>query len=237
MAHSGSAAALDVGNMTNLASIADGKQPPETVNEAHAQPRQERGFGAAMTARGRVQRPLSEEESGRSIQPVGHEVDMGRGNEAGRRHGRRHGSDGKRRRRQRCTHATRRAGAAFDLREFVQMVGRREVVRATVADRLVMVVSNARHVLVLPDSRVTMTSVRLGRCGDQQPMVVRTTVEHGRGREALQGQREQQQPHQRGTKSEDHLRSVDRFEKAGLRATWSAGHTPRRKRGQSAASA
>lgn len=169
------------------------------------------GRGRARRAR----RPLSEEGSRGAIQPVGPEVDVRGGNEDGRRHGRRNAGHGMRRGRQRCTHAARRAGTAFELRKIVEMLDRRQVFRAVVADRAVMAVSPDRGVPVMPARRVVMRLIRWCRCRAQQPMVIRPAMKHGRGREALQGQRDQQQPHQRGTESADHRRSVERMERAG----------------------
>ena len=223
--------------MTNLASNAGSALPPETVNEAHARPRQERSFGTAVAMRRRVQRALDEEKSGRSIQPCGQKVEVRDGNEGSRRHGRRNGSDDKRRCRQGRTHAARRAGAAFELHELVEVVRRGQITHIAIAGCLVPIISHAHSMLVMPSGRVAIGFGRLDRRASQHPVVVRTAVEHGGSREALHGQREQQQPHQRSSKSGEHCRSVKRIERADMCMTLRAAIRPRRTRGQCEASA
>ena len=171
----------------------------------------------AMAVRRRVQRPLSEEQPGRSIQPVGDEVGVRGGDEEGRRHGRRKGRNDKCRCGHRGTHAAHSAGAAFEFRELVQVVGEGRPVLIIVDRGSVHVASKVGFVLVMAAHRMFMHfSGRTGR-SRKHPMVVRAAVDHGRSRETLKGQRKQQYPHHYTTKTSKHRQSVERNFHSGFR--------------------
>lgn len=70
---------------------------------------------------------------------------------------------------------------------------------------------HARLMMMLPGGHVLVRFVRSGNRSHHHPVVVRAAIEHGRRREALEGQREQQQPHHYGTKAEYHSESVEGF--------------------------
>ena len=163
-----------------------------------------------LAVRKRVQRPLNEEKSGRSIQPVGHEVDVSGRNEDGRCHGRGERCDHQRGCRQRGPHAARSTGTALELHELVQMVHRGRTMLIVADCVCVLVAGSAGLVRMMTAHRMVTRFSRCSHRSCQHPMMVRTAVDHGRRRQPLEGKREQHEPHQHRLETPIHGESVNR---------------------------
>ena len=74
-----------------------------------------------------------------------------------------------------------------------------------------LTIGHARLMMMLPGGRVLVRHDWLGNSTRHQPMVVRAAIEHGRCCVALEGQREEQQPHHRGPETGHHGESVEGF--------------------------
>jgi hypothetical protein len=158
-----------------------------------------------------VRRPSDEGVSGRSVWPVSEEADVPAWRLSTQRQSRRHGLEDDGRGGHRCTHAARSTGAALELGHLVQVVQCKSIF-SLVSDSYFMVMRGQSCLgVTVPNSGVPMRVRSFSRRCCQHAMVVRPATDHGRRSKALQGQSQQQEPHQRSVKTQAHGMSVDRL--------------------------